>query len=62
MEELIARVSQDQYRKPINRPLPVNQLHKRATYEELINFIETDPYKIKYPNREATFLRNSFSI
>ena len=62
MEELIARVSQDQYRQPIKRPLPVNQLHKRATYEELIDFIETDPYKIKYPDREAKILRNSFQL
>ena len=63
MEELIARVSQDQYRQPIKRaPLPVNELHKRATYEELIDFIENDPYKIKYPDREAKFTRNSFQL
>jgi len=63
MEELIARVSQDQYRQPINRaPLPVNQIHKRATYEELIDFIENDPYKIKYPNREVRFMRNTFQL
>ena len=35
---------------------------KRPTYEELIDYIERDPYKIKYPNRSAKFLRNSFQL
>jgi len=60
MEELIAQVS---YRpQPIKRPLPVNALYKRLTYEELIDFFETDPFKIKYPNREAKFTRNSCQL
>ena len=33
-------------------------LRKRPTYEQLINYIEKD-IKIKLPNRDATFLRNS---
>jgi len=33
-------------------------LRKRPTYNELINYIERD-IKIKLPNRQATFLRNS---
>ena len=60
MEELIAQVS---YRpQPIKRPLPVNELYKRPTYEELIDFIETDPYTINYPDRGAKFKRNSFQL
>ena len=35
-------------------------LHKKKpTYEELINYIERDPAKIRYPDRQATVLRNS---
>ena len=37
-------------------------LHKRPTYEDVIQYIEQDPDKIKYPNREAKFLRNSFQL
>jgi len=33
-------------------------LRQRPTYEQLINYIERD-IKIKLPNRDATFLRNS---
>jgi hypothetical protein len=36
-----------------------NGLRKRPTYEELIDYIERDPDKIQYPDRRATFLRNS---
>ena len=42
--------------------LPVNDLKQLPTNEELIDYIETDPYKIKYPNRGAKFLRNSFQL
>ena len=34
-------------------------LHKRPTYDELVDFIETDPERIKYPDRRATELRES---
>ena len=34
-------------------------LHKKPTYEELINYIQRDPDKIRYPDRQATILRNS---
>ena len=33
-------------------------LRKKPTYE-LINYIEIERPKIKYPDRSATFLRNS---
>lgn len=36
-----------------------NGLKKRQTYDELVNYIETDPNKIKYPNRSATFAERS---
>ena len=57
MEELIAQVS-DRYITPVKRPLPINELYTRPPYEELVEFIKTDPYKIKYPNRETKFTRN----
>jgi len=34
-------------------------LRKRPTYDEVIDYIENKQPKIKYPNRTATFLRNS---
>ena len=34
-------------------------LRRRSTYEELINYLEVGQPKIKYPDRTATFLRNS---
>ena len=34
-------------------------LEKKPTYDELVNYIERDPDKIKLPNREAKFTRNS---
>ena len=37
-------------------------LKKKPTYEEVIDYIENDPDKIKYPNRDAKFLRNSFEL
>ena len=38
----------------------VDGLIKRQTYEEIIDYIENDPDKIQYPNRAATYLRNTF--
>ena len=37
-------------------------LIKNPTYEELINYIETNNDKIKMPDRRAKFLRNSFYL
>ena len=37
-------------------------LIKNQTYEELINYIETNNDKIKMPDRKAKFLRNSFYL
>ena len=37
-------------------------LRKRASYDDLINYINTDKTKIIYPNRRATFLANSPQI
>ena len=34
-------------------------LKKRPTYNELINYLGEHQEKIKYPNRDATFIRNS---
>ena len=34
-------------------------LHKRDSYEGLIDYLENKQDKIKYPNREATFVRDS---
>ena len=37
----------------------MQNLRKRPTYNELINYLEFEQPKIKFPNRDATFLRNS---
>jgi len=37
-------------------------LKKRATFDELMNYIETEPNTIKYPDRTATIMANSFLI
>ena len=36
-----------------------NGLRKRESYDELVNYIETDPNKMRYPNRTATFIEQS---
>lgn len=36
-----------------------NGLKKRHSYDELVNYIETDPNRIRYPNRAATFAERS---
>ena len=63
MEAIIARIQSNQRPPPIRRDIIEGHgLRPRPTYNELINVIETDPDKIKYPNREAKFLRNSFQL
>jgi len=37
-------------------------LSKKATYEDLVAYIERDPDRIKYPNRKAKIVRNSFEL
>ena len=37
----------------------MQHLHKRPHFDELVNYIEYKQPKIHYPNRDATFLRNS---
>ena len=37
-------------------------LRRKPTYEEVIDYIENDPDKIKYPNRAAKFLRSTFQL
>ena len=37
----------------------MENLRRKPTYNELINYLEFEQPKIKYPNRNATFLRNS---
>ena len=34
-------------------------LRRKPTYEEVLDYIEYDPDKIKYPNRASKFLRNT---
>ena len=36
-----------------------SNLRKKPTFDELINYIEVEQPKIKYPDRRATFLRNT---
>ena len=37
-------------------------LRRKPTYEEVIDYIEYDPDKIKYHNRASKFLRNTFQL
>ena len=37
----------------------MENLRRKPTYNELINYLEFEQPKIKYPDRNATFLRNS---
>ena len=37
----------------------MQNLRKKPTYEELINYLEVGQPKIRYPDRTATILRNS---
>ena len=37
----------------------MENLRKKPTYNELKNHLEFEQPKIKYPNKNATFLRNS---
>ena len=32
---------------------------KRASFDELVNYIEMDPNKIRYPNKKATIIERS---
>ena len=68
MEESNKQLSRESQRARTSRLrakrsyLPVNDLKTLPTYEELIDYIERYPYKIKYPDRSAKFLRNSFQL
>ena len=37
-------------------------LNQKPSYNELIDYIERDPDKIKMPDRRAKFMRNSFYL
>ena len=37
----------------------MQNLRKKPTFNELINYLEFEQPKVKYPDRTATFLRNS---
>ena len=37
-------------------------LKRRQTYEEVIDYIENDTAKIRYPNRTAKQIRNTFEF
>ena len=34
-------------------------LNKRPSYEQIVNYIESDPVIARYPNRDATIFMNS---
>ena len=34
----------------------------KPTYDQLLDYIQEDPDKVKYPNRTATILRRSFEL
>jgi hypothetical protein len=36
-----------------------NGLKRRELYDDIVRYIETDPNKIKYPNRQASFIEQS---
>ena len=36
-----------------------NGLRRRESYDDIVKYIETDPDKIRYPNRKASFLEQS---
>ena len=60
MEEVISQLE----RKPVLKPeyIPFNESYRKPTYDEVIGYIETGPNTIKYPDRQATFLRKSFEF
>ena len=37
-------------------------LRKRESYDEIVNYIQTDKTKIKYPDRKATFLMRTNQV
>ena len=45
---------------PYNKSMTGLQL--RPTYQQLVDYIERDPDKIKFPDRKAKILRNSFEM
>ena len=36
-----------------------NGMRKRDTYDEIVNSLETETFKLRYPDRRATFMNNS---
>ena len=40
----------------------MNGLRKKPTFNELINYLENEQPKIRYPDRTATFLRNCRTV
>ena len=36
-----------------------NGMRKRDTYDEIVNSLETETLKLRYPDRRATFTNNS---
>ena len=37
-------------------------LRRQPPYEEVLDYVETDPEKVKYPNRTAKLLRSTLPI
>ena len=44
----------------VKQPSTILGLKIKPTYDELLNTISEDKYKIKYPDRKASILRRSF--
>ena len=40
----------------------ISGLSLKPTYEELIDYVQKDPDQIKFPDRRATFLRQSLYL
>lgn len=53
MEELIERITPTPSLK--SEYIPFHKLYRQPTYAEVINYVETEPNKIKFPNRQAIF-------
>ena len=46
----------------MKRGIASTGLTLKPTYDELLDYIQEDPDKVKYPNRAATILRRSFEF
>lgn len=47
------------FKKVINKVVPLG-LRVKPNYDQLVSYIQADPERIRYPNRDAKFARNSY--